>query len=182
MLRLYLLVSCITVTLARSPSRLELIEERIDQLENALKACTSPDLRKRASNPTTPVAFSAYLSSDVTPVAVYEALVYDHVIYNSGDAYNAHVGRFRATVAGIYHFVATSQSYSSDYIEFELVRDGIMLCRGRGSQSYQSTGTCAATVHLSANQDVWVRHYSTNGNYIRGSGYSVFTGFLVHAD
>ena len=135
-----------------------------------------------SGNPTTPVAFSAYLSSDVTPVALYEALVYDHVIYNSGDAYNAHVGRFRAPVAGIYHFVATSQSYSSEYIEFELVKDATMLCRGRGSQTYQSTGTCAATVHLSANQDVWVRHYSTNGNYIRGSGYSVFTGFLVHAD
>lgn len=135
-----------------------------------------------SGNPTTPIAFSAYLSSDVTPVAIYEALVYDHVMYNSGDAYNAHVGRFRAPVAGIYHFVATSQSYSSDYIEFELVRDGGMLCRGRGSQSYQSTGTCAATVHLSANQDVWVRHFSNHGNYIKGSGYSVFTGFLVHAD
>ena len=115
-------------------------------------------------------------------MAVYEALVYDHVIYNSGNAYNAHVGRFRAPVGGIYHFVATSQSYSSDYIEFELVKDGSLLCRGRGSQTYQSTGTCAATVHLSANQDVWVRHNGYSGNAIKGSGYSVFTGFLVHAD
>lgn len=136
-----------------------------------------------SGNPTAPVvAFSAYLSGDVNPVASYEAIVYNIASLNTGNAYNTHVGRFQAPVAGIYHFVATAQSYSSDYIEFELVRDGSYLCRGRGSQSYQSTGTCAATVHLSAGSDVWVRHYSTNGNYIRGSGYSVFTGYLVHAD
>lgn len=125
------------------------------------------------------VAFSASLSGSITPIAQYEAFVYGSVTLNEGDAYNAHVGRFRAPVAGIYHFVATAQSRSSDNLEFELVRNGGALCRARGSQS---TGTCATTVHLSANSDVWVRHYSTNGNTVYGSAYAVFTGHLVHAD
>lgn len=125
------------------------------------------------------VAFSAYLSGSITPVATYEAFVYDHVMLNEGGAYNAHVGRFRAPVAGIYHFVATAQSQSSDNLDFELVRDRNLLCRGRGTQS---TGTCATTVHLSANNDVWVRHYINNGNTVYGSAYAVFTGHLVHAD
>lgn len=124
------------------------------------------------------VAFSASLSGSITPIAQYEAFVYGSVTLNEGDAYNAHVGRFRAPVAGIYHFVATAQSRSSDNLEFELVRNGVALCRARGSYS---TGTCATTVHLSANNDVWVRHYSTSGNTVYGSAYAVFTGHLVHA-
>ena len=72
MLRLYLLVSCITVTLARSPSKLELIEERIDQLENALKACTSLDLRKRAS-----VWLCFFLKYLVTSFNVYKIILID---------------------------------------------------------------------------------------------------------
>lgn len=125
------------------------------------------------------VAFSAYLSGSITPVATYEAFVYDHVMLNEGGAYNAHVGRFRAPVAGIYHFVATAQSQSSDSLGFELRHDGTTLCRARGAQS---TGTCAATVHLNTNSDVWVRHYSTQGSLVYGSLYAVFTGHLVHAD
>lgn len=125
------------------------------------------------------VAFSAYLSSSITPVAYSEAFVYDHVTLNEGGAYNVHVGRFRAPVAGIYHFVATAQSQSSDSLGFELLRDGNALCRARGAQS---TGTCAATVHLNTNSDVWVRHYSSQGSLVYGSLYAVFTGHLVHAD
>lgn len=125
------------------------------------------------------VAFSAYLSGSITPIAQYEAFVYDQVRLNEGDAYNVYVGRFRAPVGGIYHFVATAQSQSSDSLGFELVRDGSTLCRARGSQS---TGTCATTVHLSTNSDVWVRHYTTYGNTVYGSAYAVFTGHLVHAD
>lgn len=108
--------------------------------------------------------------------------MYDHVTLNEGNAYNAHVGRFQAPVAGIYHFVATAQSQSSDSLKFELVRDRALLCRGEGTQS---TGTCVSTVHLNANADVWVRHYSqysNNGNTVYGDGYAVFTGHLIHAD
>lgn len=125
------------------------------------------------------IAFSAYISGTINSVATYEAFVYEYVTLNEGGAYNVHVGRFRAPVAGIYHFVATAQSQSSDSLGFELVRDGTALCRARGAQS---TGTCATTVHLNANADVWVRHYSTNGNTVYGSAYAVFTGHLVHAD
>lgn len=112
------------------------------------------------------VAFSAYLSGSISHVASYEAFVYEHVTLNEGSAYNAHVGIFQAPVAGIYHFVATAQSQSSDNLGFELVRDGSVLCRARGSQS---TGTCATTVHLNTNSDVWVRHYSTQGSFVSGS-------------
>lgn len=125
------------------------------------------------------VAFSAYLSGSITPVAYSEAFVYDQVKLNEGGAYNVHVGRFRAPVAGIYHFVATAQSQSSDNLRFELVRNGVALCRALGAQS---TGTCATTLHLNANNDVWVRHISNSGNMVYGSAYAVFTGHLVHAD
>lgn len=125
------------------------------------------------------VAFLAYLSGSISPVALYEAFVYESVTLNEGGAYNVHVGRFRAPVAGIYHFVATAQSQSSDSLSFELVRDGGVLCRARGAQS---TGTCAATIHLNTNSDIWVRHYSSYGSVVNGGLYAVFTGHLVHAD
>lgn len=143
------------------------------------KSCFSKNLFFVGNISSPVVAFSAYLSGSITPIALNEAFVYGSVTLNEGGAYNVHVGRFRAPVAGIYHFVATAQSKSSDNLEFELVRDGILLCRGRGTQS---TGTCATTVHLSANNDVWVRHYSNNGNMVYGSAYAVFTGHIVHAD
>ncbi|XP_061180238.1 complement C1q tumor necrosis factor-related protein 3-like [Saccostrea echinata] len=176
-----LVIGCAAFVFGDDPSKLLTLEERMDKLERELNMCKSREPGKRASNPSSPViAFSAYLSSDVHPLATNEAIIYNNVQLNEGNAYNAHVGRFQAPIGGIYHFVASAQSYSSDYIEIEIVRDTVTLCRGRGSQTYQSTGTCAATIHLSAGSDVWVRRYS--GNYIRGNAYSAFTGHLVNAD
>ncbi|XP_062567721.1 complement C1q tumor necrosis factor-related protein 2-like [Saccostrea cucullata] len=183
MLRVCVLVCALVFCNGNDASKFEDLEKRINRLEKEHRTCLVKETEKRASNPASPaVAFSAYLSSDVHPVAYNEAIIYNAVKLNEGDAYNAHVGRFKAPIAGIYHFVASVQSYSSDYIDFELVRDGSYLCRGRGSRTYESTGTCASTVHLNVGSDVWVRHYSTNGNFIKGSGYSSFTGHLVHAD
>ena len=134
------------------------------------------------------MAFSAAKTSDVTPVASNEIIVYDHVHINQGNAYDANVGGFKATVRGIYHFATTMMSTSSYYMEIEMVyttgnyTSPLVLCRARASQSYNAMGACIANVRLDLGDDVWVRHYGTRGTHIRGSYFPTFSGHLIYAE
>ncbi|XP_069137181.1 complement C1q-like protein 2 [Argopecten irradians] len=128
------------------------------------------------------VAFSATIQSDMTPIASNEVIIFDNVVTSVGGGYDPFIGRFQAPVAGYYHFVVSIMSYSSHFIEIELVRDGTLLCRARASQTYNAMGACASNIHLNVGSDVWVRHRSSSGDYIRGQMFPSFTGHLIKSD
>ncbi|XP_033750029.1 cerebellin-3-like [Pecten maximus] len=128
------------------------------------------------------VAFAATILSDMTPIASNEVIIFDNVVTSVGGGYDPFIGRFQAPVAGYYHFVVSIMSYSSHYIEIELVHDGTLLCRARASQTYNAMGACASNIHLNIGSDVWVRHRSSSGDYIRGQMFPSFTGHLIKAD
>ncbi|XP_060066567.1 complement C1q subcomponent subunit A-like [Ylistrum balloti] len=174
-------------------SKLEAQLEKVTAELNEIKAqcpCSQGDNsshtdvgRFRETRATTPfVAFAATIYSDMTPIASNEVIIFDNVITKVGGGYDPFIGRFMAPVAGYYHFVVTIMSYQTHYIEIELVRDGTLLCRARASQTYNAMGTCASNVHLNIGSDVWVRHRSSSGDYIRGQYFPSFTGHLIKAD
>ncbi|OWF52830.1 complement C1q tumor necrosis factor-related protein 4-like [Mizuhopecten yessoensis] len=150
------------------------------QGDNSSNAAMAKSRETRATDPF--VAFAATIISDMTPLAANEVIIFDNVYTKVGGGYDPFIGRFQAPVAGYYHFVVTIISYQSHFIEIELIRDGSMLCRARASQTYNAMGACASNVHLNVGSDVWVRHRSSVGDYIRGSYFPSFTGHLIKAD
>lgn len=117
----------------------------------------------------------------MTPIASNEVVIFDNVVTQVGGGYDPFIGRFKAPVAGYYHFIVTIMSYLGHFIEIELVRDGSLLCRARASQTYNAMGTCASNVLLGVGSDVWVRHRTSNGDYIRGQYFPSFSGHLIKA-
>jgi hypothetical protein len=99
-------------------------------------------------------------------------------VTNIGDGYNTHRGSFTARVPGVYLFSVTAMSIRHQVIDVAIVKTGAELCRAYGEERYDS-GSCVATVHLAAGEDVWISHESGDGIH---QGYSTFSGILITAD
>ncbi|XP_060066501.1 C1q-related factor-like [Ylistrum balloti] len=126
-----------------------------------------------------PVVFHARLQNSIYPIGTNQIIAYEDVVTNVGNGYDSFTGLFRAPVGGAYEFVATMWSSDGNYLEFEMVRNGVDLCYGRASQSNQTMGTCVSMVELSAGDRVWVRHLSGRGTYANGADYPSFVGHLI---
>jgi hypothetical protein len=126
----------------------------------------------------TAIAFTARLSHDISP-GIGQAINFDHVLTNIGNGYNPHAGIFTARVPGVYLFATTVMSFPQHFMRVEMVKDGAELCFALGETADYATGSCIATVHLAAGQDVWVKHNAGDG--IHGT-YTTFSGILIASD
>lgn len=133
---------------------------------------------------TDPIAFHSVLYRYYNPMSPHQVIPFEILETNAGNGYDANFGLFQAPVSGYYQFVLTSQAYhSSSYmVNLEMVRNGNMLCRAHAA-TYGQEGFCVAMVHLNKGDDVWVRHYNEEGNYL-SSSYNIpsFSGHLIKAD
>jgi hypothetical protein len=135
----------------------------------------------RAPHPTSQaIAFTASLSREIRPVGAHQIIDFDTVITNIGDCYNAHGGLFTAHVPGVYQFSVTVISETNHYSDVIIVKNGAELCRAHGEGDAFDSGTCLATVHLAAADDVWVRQMG--GNAIFGQNYTTFSGHMIQSD
>lgn len=133
---------------------------------------------------TDPIAFHSVLNRNYSPMSPNQVIPFETLYTNVGNGYDSNFGLFQAPVSGYYQFVLTSQAYhSSSYmVNLEMVRNGNMLCRAHAA-TYGQEGFCVAMVHLNKGDDVWVRHYSGEGDYLSAI-YRVpsFSGHLIKAD
>ncbi|XP_033750028.1 C1q-related factor-like [Pecten maximus] len=126
-----------------------------------------------------PVVFHARLQNAIYPIGTNQIIAYEDVVTNVGNGYDSFTGLFRAPVGGAYEFIATMWSSDGNFLEIEMVRNGVDLCYGRASQSNQTMGSCVSMVELSAGDRVWVRHLSGRGTYANGQEYPSFAGHLI---
>lgn len=131
-----------------------------------------------------PVAFTVKFSTNHSnPIGNQSVLQCDQVVSNRGSSYNVTSGKFTAPVAGDYVFFLTITSVNNPGpVELVLVKDGpaLELVHAAGSQSQRSQGSTLVTTHLAAGEQVWVRQQ--NGNAVGGALWTLFTGYLLHAD
>jgi hypothetical protein len=140
-----------------------------------------PDVR--APHPVThPIAFTASLSHELNPVHAHQVVHFDTVVTNIGDGYAPGGGLFTATIPGVYQFTVTVISEKFHFSEVVIVKNGAgaELCRAHADGDAWDSGTCLATVHLAADDHVWVQQLG--GNVIFGQNYSSFSGHLILAD
>ena len=109
-----------------------------------------------------------------------DILVFPHVITNNGNGYDPSTGKFTASKKGTYVFSINVISYSTNYVFFDIVQNGMSKVRtySDNSASYQ-TGTNMAVLVLEKGDSVWVKRYSGKSYYTDSVPTTTFSGFLL---
>ena len=135
----------------------------------------------RHSGPATG-AFYAMLSSDAMNLGSGQSILFDAVVYNTGE-YNPATGIFACSVSGVYVFTMVACSRDADMnTQMELRVNGVVMgYANSGNGSGYTMGSKTIVTRCEALQDVHAV-CSFTGNSFRGSGHSAFSGFLLHPD
>ncbi|XP_061195620.1 uncharacterized protein LOC133203843 isoform X1 [Saccostrea echinata] len=127
------------------------------------------------------VVFNAAVSNTLnlqrnTPVNV----VYDTVLYQTGDVYNPRNGFFTAPSGGLYVFSWTTLVAAHKIFDAELLvngqRKGLGNCNNEANPGYENCA-CTIPVVLKFGDEVNIR--TTTANYIHGNHWSSFKGWKV---
>ncbi|KAJ8301315.1 hypothetical protein KUTeg_020302 [Tegillarca granosa] len=145
------------------------LEEKNQNLENRLKQVV-----------VAPVAFAASLTQTKQILCEHQAIEYDNVITNLGNAYDPRHGHFTAPVKGLYLFSVTLMSpYGSNPndINAELVKNGVQTIPlyATSLDSYSTSATVLLT--LNAGDMVWVRSFYVSTQTIHGRVYDIFPDY-----
>lgn len=106
------------------------------------------------------VAFTAVLTHPVS-LGPLQAIEFDKVITNIGNAYETRDGQFSAPVSGVYLISATVYAPGRHSVFIEIVKNGQQLAAMYGSNNDDHPGQIIVVV-LSKTDRVWVRHFRDN--------------------
>ena len=114
------------------------------------------------------IALKVRLSKDVILPNVHQRLVYDTIVTNEGNAYDAETGIFRAPLNGTYIFSVTACATNADYFSLYIVKDQqtILGELRSGDDSYKDCNSEVTTSHMSAGSTVWVERSNNPHNRI----------------
>ncbi|XP_030275824.1 complement C1q subcomponent subunit C-like [Sparus aurata] len=105
---------------------------------------------------------------------------FTNVITNLNDDYNTETGRFRCRVPGTYYFVFHASLEDRLCVLMKLDNNLLTpFCDHRRNRRQVTSGSLA--VYLSMNQEVWLETKDYRGMRGNPSGYSIFSGFLLHS-
>ncbi|CAG2251674.1 C1QL [Mytilus edulis] len=128
------------------------------------------------------VAFTATLGNHRTNLTLHEILRYDHVMTNEGNSFSGVTGMFTAPYAGVYVFDVTIGVNGNGATDVSIVKNGVYLQRvyGHATTNWE-TATASVTVHLNAEDHVYVKNANYNHGLI-GHDLTTFSGFMVQPD
>ncbi|XP_075948307.1 uncharacterized protein LOC142950629 [Anarhichas minor] len=126
------------------------------------------------------IAFSATFSIDGTigPVNVLYALVYNHVLFNTGGHYSPVTGYFTAPMQGAYYFTFTSFVWSGSS-GGSLYRNGNQIVSWYGTLNHSRSRSNSAILQLQVGDHVNVRLWGNRMISGHPNHYSTFSGFLI---
>ena len=122
------------------------------------------------------------LTKDTSP-GPNQPIIYDKVLVDLDKNYDPRHGTFTAKINGTYLFAVEACSSPKHWIHMSLQKNnvemGTILSSGTTS-SYQCSSN-TFVFPLEVNDDVWVQHKGTAGNYISVSyNGNNFAGILIH--
>ncbi|XP_076116898.1 uncharacterized protein LOC143084402 [Mytilus galloprovincialis] len=157
----------------------ELISKKERQTQKRLLGITST-----TSPITSPIAFSAYFSTNEDQLTSHHTLVFDVVQTNTGNGYNKHSGSFIVPRAGLYVFTWTLITESSGEICTNLVVNGVNSGFSYANGNWQQT-TSIEVIQVEQGDTVLVRTNNYSGCNQAGSiksdkwRRSNFSGWLI---
>ena len=136
---------------------------------------------------TSPVAFTVHFTADDwrdgIALGADHILQFDSVVTNIGNGYNSRTGIFTAPVAGVYAFFLTEMAPDNHgELHLAITKEDQVLdetwAPGSADPDDQGSSSLVTTL-LAAGDQVWVSHL--HGDAVRGSYWTIFTGFLLQA-
>jgi hypothetical protein len=130
--------------------------------------------------------FSGDDGNDGVLLSPHQTLVFDHVITNAGNGYDRSTGVFTAPIAGYYAFflVMMEPSGATHHdLSVSIVKNGAIVDQAyvhNDPSDLAEQGYTHSVIQLSAGDRVWARQET--GDSVRGSLWTVFTGYLVHVE
>ncbi|KAK3580323.1 hypothetical protein CHS0354_003557 [Potamilus streckersoni] len=129
------------------------------------------------------VAFSAYLSKNLSGLSPNQTITFDRLDYNEGGSFDTTTSIFSCPTSGTYFFTASILSYQGNYVETAIVLNGeeqaIVYAGNPPSSPKYDQGSNSAIVHCDVGQKVWVMLRENYGNAVYGSRYSKFSGYML---
>lgn len=133
------------------------------------------------------MAFSARFYRDDEnngiPLTSRQILKFDDVVTNIGGGYSSQTGIFTAPVTGVYAFFLnfmTTVKRRDVLLAIDQQGTTLDLVYAQGTADPHDQGSALVTTYMTAGQQLWVRQHV--GDAIRGSWYTIFSGFLIDLD
>lgn len=139
----------------------------------------SPGLPGISAPVPTKIAFFAGLSDNIGPFKDNQDVVFDRVITNVGDAYDAGSGRFTAPVNGTYQINVVVSAQGRQKAAVMILKNGGMVATvWAESIPYWATASNIVVLSLNTGDQVWLMLLS-RASYLHGYMYTTFSGFLI---
>lgn len=128
------------------------------------------------------IAFYAQLSADHDHIGNHQAMIFDRVRTNIGNAYNNRDGVFTAPSPGIYVFFWTTVNKDHSHMQTELVVNGVQFGRA-WADSWDhidySMASNTVIVSLKTGDTVWIRSDTVHSAFTSGQNFATFSGWLL---
>lgn len=125
------------------------------------------------------IAFYVGLTKNFGPVAEHTDIIFDRVITNMGDAYEAHTGRFTAPLAAVYQFNVIVSAQGRHKAAVMVIKNGEMVATvWAESIPYWSTASNVAVLSLERGDQVWLLLLN-KASYLHGYMYTTFSGTIL---
>ncbi|KAM3837920.1 complement C1q subcomponent subunit C [Diretmus argenteus] len=104
------------------------------------------------------------------------------VITNINNDYDPLTGRFRCRVAGTYYFVFHASTEDRLCVVLKLDQSVLAsFCDHLYKHNVRQASSGGLAVYVNMNQEVWLETKDYRGMTGKPAGYSIFSGFLLHA-
>ena len=128
------------------------------------------------------VAFSAFISNTLR-LSLHQDVIFDHVITNVGEAYNAQSGHFVAPKPGLYVFYVVLTNTPGHAASANLLHNGRMITEllADDVDNAYLTSTQVAIVQVERGDQVWLQNEHQFSTIEEFDGYlwSSFSGHLI---
>ena len=122
-------------------------------------------------------------SKDLTNIPTKSVVVYDDVVTNLGNGYDASTGVFTAPLDGVYQLLWTSLVYHGKNFYTYLTLNEILVARNyasANSASDHASATQCVVIFMKTNDKVEIKiQDGYTGQYLYGGGWSSFSGFRL---
>ncbi|KAK3600806.1 hypothetical protein CHS0354_020483 [Potamilus streckersoni] len=141
--------------------------ERLRNLEAKIKTVEGnvENIRSNLKAGATKIALHARVSNNLSQFSPGQTIIFDDVYINLGNGYQRNRGVFRVPIEGIYIILVTVSTDSTSAPDYEVVRNGDLLCRASVAaftNIYVYVGSpCNAILPLNVGDEIWTRvgHY-----------------------
>ncbi|XP_076437449.1 cerebellin-4-like [Babylonia areolata] len=128
------------------------------------------------------LSFFVGLQANQGPVSHNTDLIFDNVVTNVGQAFQAETGRFTAPYNGTFQFTVVVAAQGRQRAAVNLVTNArLVLTIWAESIPYWASATNSAILSLAAGDEVWLVLLA-RASYIHGYMYTTFSGAALFAD